>query len=195
MAACWNDFNYWDTMSERDHFLLLAEYNAWMNAKLYEAAASLPADELNADKGAFFGSLMGTLNHIVAGDTIWLSRFARHPARHAALDPVRAMPVPTALTAIYSTDLAQLGVRRRELDQVILAWTAQLSDADLAQVLHYANTKGVVSQRRFSSLLLHFFNHQTHHRGQASTLLSQAGVDIGVTDLLMLIPNEDDSAT
>jgi len=57
-------------------------------------------------------------------------------------------------------------------------------------VLHYANTKGVKSQKRFSSLLMHFFNHQTHHRGQATTLLFQAGQDVGATDLLVLIPNE-----
>ena len=62
---------------------------------------------------------------------------------------------------------------------------------DLDHVLVYANTKGVAAQWNFFSLVMHFFNHQTHHRGQATTLLSQAGIDVGVTDLLMLIPNDD----
>ncbi len=176
-------------MSERAQLAMLAEYNEWMNAKLYAAAARLAPDALLAERGAFFGSISGTLNHIVAGDTIWLRRFAAHPARHAALQPLLAAPAPSALTATFSTDLAVLGAHRQMLDATIRAWVAQLADADLDHVLHYANTKGVVSNKRFGSLALHFFNHQTHHRGQASTLLSQAGVDIGVTDLLALIPN------
>ncbi len=178
-------------MSEREHFQLLAQYNEWMNLKLYDAAAQLPAHQLDADRGAFFGSLMGTMNHIVAGDTIWLQRFATHPARHAALDPLRALARPDGLAAIFSTDLPALRVHRQMLDGVIREWVAQLSDQDLDHVLQYGNTKGVRSDKRFGSLLLHLFNHQTHHRGQASTLLSQARIDIGVTDLLALIPNQD----
>lgn len=177
-------------MSELGHFALLAKYNTWMNAKMYEAAATLPSEALNADRGAFFGSLIGTLNHIVAGDTIWLQRFATHPAPFAALDPIRALARPAALDALFSTDLARLREHRNMLDSVIEQWVASLTETDLRHVLHYQNSKGVVSDKRLSFLLLHFFNHQTHHRGQASTLLSQAGVDIGVTDLLALIPNE-----
>ena len=174
-------------MSERAHVVLLAEYNEWMNAKLYAAAATLPREAFLADRGAFFGSIAGTLNHIVAGDTIWLRRFA---TRHRVLQPLLDLPAPAGLDAIYSTDLPALFVHRQWLDSLIRQWAGALSDADLEHVLHYANTKGIVSDKRFGSLVLHFFNHQTHHRGQASTLLSQAGVDIGVTDLLMLIPNQ-----
>ena len=192
MAEFCNVCVHWVTMSELSselvHFQLLADYNAWMNVKLYQAAASLPAAELAAERGAFFGSLLGTLNHLVAADTIWLGRFARLPAQHSALDPVRAMPAPAGLTAIYSADLAHLTAQRVRLDAIINTWVAQLEQADLDAVLAYQNTKGVAFQRRLSGVLLHFFNHQTHHRGQASTLLSQAGVDIGVTDLLALIP-------
>lgn len=176
-------------MSELSHLRLMADYNAWMNQKLYDAAATLPAHELAAERGAFFGSLAGTLNHLVAADTIWLRRFSTHPARFAVLAPVLALPVPTALNATYSDDLAVLAAHRRMLDGVITSLSAQLADADLGHVLHYASMKGIRSQKRFGDVLLHFFNHQTHHRGQASTLLSQAGVDLGVTDLLMLIEN------
>lgn len=178
-------------MSERALFGLLAQYNQSMNTKLYAAAGQLSAEQLNEDTGAFFGSLMGTLNHIVAGDTIWLQRFAAHPARFPALLPVLAMPAPAGLTATFSTDLAALSEHRGRLDGIISQWVAELTESDLQHVLHYKSTKGVPSQKRFSSVVLHFFNHQTHHRGQASTLLSQAGVDLGVTDLLAWIPNED----
>ena len=176
-------------MSERSLFHLMAQYNEWMNGKLYAAAAQLSPEQLVADRGAFFGSLIGTLNHIVAGDTIWLQRFATHPAEFSALQPVLALTTPTGLAATFSTDLAVLAAHRARLDTIILAWVAQLTDADLQHLLHYKNTKGISSSKRFSALVLHFFNHQTHHRGQASTLLSQAGIDIGVTDLLMCIPN------
>jgi uncharacterized damage-inducible protein DinB len=178
-------------MGMRAHIALMASYNEWMNVKLYDAAARLPAQELHADKGAFFGSLFGTLNHIAVGDTIWLKRFAAHPSGHAALDPIRATAAPATLAQALAPDLDALRARRQLLDAVIRDWAAQLSEDDLSHVLHYANTKGIQSRRRFASLVMHFFNHQTHHRGQASTLLSQAGVDIGVTDLLALVPEED----
>lgn len=172
------------------HIRLLASYNSWMNAKVYDAAGKLPAQELAADRKAFFGSIIGTLNHIVVADTIWLQRFATHPARHPELDVLRAAPMPTALDQILFTELATLREYRTTLDTAIERWTANLSGQDLEHVLRYANMKGVPAQKRFGTLLVHFFNHQTHHRGQASTLLLQAGQDVGVTDLLALIPDE-----
>jgi uncharacterized damage-inducible protein DinB len=173
-----------------EQYKLLAAYNAWMNAKAYAAAATLPAPELHAERGAFFGSIFGTLHHLIVADRIWLGRFAAHPGQHKALAPVRAMPVVRTLDAVLATTIAELRAQPEELDAIISAFIAELSEADLRHVLHHSNTKGVTADRVFASLLLHFFNHQTHHRGQASTLLLQAGADIGVTDLLVLVPNE-----
>lgn len=172
------------------HATLMAGYNEWMNAKLYEAAAKLPAEALARDRGAFFGSLLGTLNHLVVGDTLWLKRFANHPSKPAALAMAVALPQPTALNQVLFAELEPLSARRRELDAAIKAWAASLTPDDLDHVLAYENTKGVKSRKKFASLVLHFFNHQTHHRGQATTLLFQAGLDVGATDLLALIPNE-----
>ncbi len=177
-------------MSTPSHFTMMAEYNAWMNAKLHESAGKLAPEELARERGAFFGSLLGTLNHLIVADTIWLKRFAEHPATPAALEPVRGLPMPTALNQVLFTGLGELAAHRKLLDTAITAWAAALTQADLDHVLHYTNTRGVSSQKRMSRLLTHFFNHQTHHRGQASTLLFQAGQDIGATDLLALIPNE-----
>lgn len=178
----------------RTHIVLMASYNQWMNAKVYEAAGRLPQDELIVNRKAFFGSLLGTLNHIAVGDTIWLKRFATHPANHRALEPVRSMPMPASLDQVLFSDFAALRPHRERLDNIIKEWAESLKDADLEHTLQYANLKGVVARRNFGSLVLHFFNHQTHHRGQATTLLSQAGQDVGVTDLLMLIPNEAQEA-
>ena len=177
-------------MSRLDHICLMAKYNEWMNTKLYEAAMRLPGEELNADRNAFFGSILGTLNHLAVGDTLWLKRFATHPANYSTLELARNLPTPASLDQLLYTDVQSLSTFRRSLDQVIVEWARSIADHDLDHVLHYANTKGVLADKNFFSLVMHFFNHQTHHRGQATTLLSQAGVDVGVTDLLAIIPNE-----
>jgi len=170
---------------------LLARYNQWMNEKLYDAAAVLPPGEAEADRQAFFGSLLGTLNHLVAADTIWLQRFAAHSRFAAGLAAVAALPAPTALDAPQCSSLAALRERRAWLDQHVLAWIERLDETDLDAVIEYRRMNGEANRRRLGMLLLHFFNHQTHHRGQATTLLFQAGIDPGVTDLLMLVPEAD----
>ncbi|SDO07356.1 DinB family protein [Vreelandella arcis] len=170
---------------------LMASYNQWMNAKLYEAASQLTPAELIEERGAFFGSIFGTLNHIVVADTIWLKRFATTQTASARTLAVMVdLPMPARLDQVMFDDLPGLKAHRQWLDTVIINWVAALTDDDLETLLSYHNTKGIASKRRYSSLIVQFFNHQTHHRGQVSTLLSQAGVDIGVTDLLALIPDE-----
>jgi len=177
-------------MPSREDIVLLASYNASMNEKLYLAAGTLPQEVLIADRGAFFGSILGTLNHIVAGDTIWLRRFLAHPSSLSSLKAMTEIPVPTSLAARYSNDLQALLEHRRRLDAILVALATEVSDSDLDAPLLYKNSRGEF-QKSFGSLLLHLFNHQTHHRGQASTLLSQSGVDIGVTDLVAWIPDHD----
>jgi len=158
-----------------------------MNTRLYAAAASLPKEALGADRGAFFGSVIGTLNHIVAGDTIWLRRFMAHPSGFLSLKAMADIAAPSGLAYTYSDDLASLLEHRVRLDAIIAALAAEVSDEDLAQPLSYRNSRGEF-RKNFGSLLLHLFNHQTHHRGQVTTLLSQEGVDVGVTDLVEWIP-------
>ena len=177
-------------MSLKEHFQLLATYNQWMNAKVYEAAGRLSASELAKDRGAFFGSILGTLNHIVVADTIWLKRFVTHPSCVDSFQAVTDLENPTSLDQILFDDLDRLKEHRIWLDRQIIDWISQLSEGDLDFVIPYHNMKGIPAKKRYSSLVLHFFNHQTHHRGQVSTLLSQVGVDIGVTDLLARIPDE-----
>ena len=172
----------------KEHFQLLADYNQWMNGKLYEAAASLTPVELAEDRGAFFGSVLGTLNHLVVADRIWLKRFATLPAFAEPLRPVSELPDPQGLDQILFERFEALRDHRQWLDRQILAWIDGLDKGDLEQVLEYRNTKGIASSRRVSLLLLHFFNHQTHHRGQITTLLAQYGEDVGLTDLLVRIP-------
>lgn len=177
-------------MSRTSHICLMATYNEWMNAKVYAAARSLSDEELSTDRKAFFGSILGTLNHVAAGDTIWLKRFARHPANHLALEPIRQLPPPKSLDQLLYSSIRELSAHRVWLDQIIVEWSRSVAESDLDHTLNYTSMKGIHADKSFYSLVMHFFNHQTHHRGQVTTLLSQAGVDVGDTDLVVLIPSD-----
>lgn len=173
-------------MPTREDIVLLAAYNASMNRKLYDAAARLPASEIVADRKAFFGSLLGTLNHIISGDTIWLRRFMAHPAAFRALEAMHGMPVASGLTHQFGADLPSLLAIRTRLDEIITALAAEISTADLAQSLDYRNSRGA-HRKHFGSLLLHFFNHQTHHRGQAHATLTALGRPSLILDLAQFL--------
>ncbi len=175
-------------MPSQKDVVLMADYNAAMNVKLYAAAATLPAQVLTANRCAFFGSIMGTLNHLVAGDTIWLRRFLAHPSAFIALTEMADIAAPEGLAHVFSDDLEALRQHRVRLDTIIQAFAAEVSDEDLSKPLTYRNVRGEF-QKSFGIVLLHLFNHQTHHRGQVSTLLSQLDVDIGVTDLVAWVPD------
>jgi uncharacterized damage-inducible protein DinB len=170
-----------------EHIALMANYNQWMNRKVYAAAGTLTDAELAADRQAFFGSILGTLNHLALGDTVWLKRFAQHPAGFSALTPLSTIATPVDLKQLAFADIRALSAHRAWLDQLIIDWAQSLREPDLDHHLSYQNMRGVANNKPFFGLLVHFFNHQTHHRGQATTLLTQAGVDVGDTDLLALI--------
>lgn len=178
-------------MDRTSHVRLMADYNQWMNERVYAAAATLPPGAVDADRKAFFGSILGTLNHLVNGDIIWLKRFATHPAGYASLQFMSELPLPVGLNEPRAANLADLAALRRRLDAAILAFAGQVRDPDLDVVLNWTNRAGITSNKQFGGVLTHFFNHQTHHRGQVTTLLSQEGIDVGVTDILVLVPEEE----
>jgi uncharacterized damage-inducible protein DinB len=169
----------------------LSAYNRWMNAGLYDACERLPAPERFAERGAFFGSIAGTLNHIVVGDSLWLRRFAAGDAGAPLREALAWLPAPTALNQRLYDDWAALRAMRGRVDALIEHWVNGLAPRYLDTVLAYRNSRGDEHRRRLGLLLAHFFNHQTHHRGQVTTLLSQAGIDPGVTDLVALLPQAE----
>lgn len=177
-------------MSLQHNFNLLARYNQWMNNNLYQLASTLTQDELLQNRGAFFGSVVGILNHLLVADLIWLNRFKQLAIQPKALQPLSNFPLPTALDQLLFADFKQLHQARNQIDALFLAFTAELDDQQLQQLLSYKNMKGEPMQKKLSSVVQHVFNHQTHHRGQLTTVFSQMGLDVGVTDLLMMIDNE-----
>lgn len=149
-----------------------AKYNNWMTEKVYAAACELSDAERKADRGAFFGSVHSTLNHILFADRAWMGRFTGRAYE------IRGMGVD-----LYD-DFAELQEAHLAMCADIAAFTDTLTPEWLAGMQVWTSvTDKKQRQRPRWMLVSHMFNHQTHHRGQVSTLLSQAGKDIGVTDL------------
>ncbi|MDN4501620.1 DinB family protein [Alteromonadaceae bacterium BrNp21-10] len=174
-------------MSLMANFKLMAEYNRAMNRNVYHAASTLTPLELSKNQSAFFGSIINTLNHILVGDTIWLQRFAHHTTAFPSLDYVLGLLTPATLDTVLYTDFAELKAKREKMDDVIVSFILELTNDVVAEPLLYTNTRGLDFKKNFGHVLQHFFNHQTHHRGQVSTLLYQQGIDVGVTDLLVYV--------
>lgn len=176
-------------MQITEYLCLMAQYNEWMNAKIYETASKLSAEELLKNRGAFFGSIIGTLNHIAVADTIWLKRFASLLQTHEELNFVREQSVPQSLDIMLFSSIEELYERRKILDSTFSELAKSITASELNQMLSYTSTKGIPATKNLFSLFMHVFNHQTHHRGQVTTLLSQSGLDVGITDLVAIIPN------
>lgn len=171
-----------------DNYRFLARYNRWFNERLYAACEALDDERRAQDDGAFFGSIHGTLNHLVWGDTMWLQRFAAQDTGFTALGGgLLSLPPGATYGTLLEPDWAVLKARRERLDAAIEAWVAQMPEDFPQRTMRYANTRGVWREHPAWLAMTHFFNHQTHHRGQVTTLLSQAGVDVGVTDLIALV--------
>jgi len=176
-------------MQLKDHVYLMADYNQWMNQKVYEIVGTLSPEQLHEDKGAFFGSIFATLNHLCVGDTLWLKRFSPVLKDFPDFVPIMALETPASLEQFIANNFNDLKNRRQLLDETLLALTTLLTDEQLLQPIRYQNSKGVAANKTLFNLLMHLFNHQTHHRGQVTTLLSQSGLDVGITDLVFIQPN------
>jgi uncharacterized damage-inducible protein DinB len=149
-------------MSER--YRMFAGYNTWANERLYEAAAQLSDAEYRADRGAFFGSLHGTLNHLLVGDRLWMRRFTG------------TGDAPNKLDAILYDDFAELREVRRAEDLRISRYCDGLDPTSLASEFTYRTIVNATTIKQpLAPALDHFFNHQTHHRGQAHCLLTMIG--------------------
>jgi len=162
-----------------DYVRMMAAYNAEMNRRLYRAAANLTDAERKADRGAFWQSIQGTLAHLYWGDCQWMSRF----------DGWVKPDVPIKQSAGMIEDFAELRARRVKADADIEAWARRVDAAWLGEDLVWFSGAAQREMRRAKGkLLVHFFNHQTHHRGQAHAMLTACGQDTGDTDLFLVVP-------
>ena len=171
-----------------ENYRFLAHYNRWFNQRLYDACERLTDEERKRDRGAFFGSIHRTLTHLVLADKMWLLRFTRQGVAFGALPPaLLAVPEGSDYTSDLHPDWPDLRRTREALDDAVQAWLAEMPPEFVISTMRYANTKGVQREHPAWKALTHFFNHQTHHRGQVTALLMQAGIDPGTTDLIALV--------
>ncbi len=158
----------------------MARYNRWMNEKIYAACDRLTDDERKADCGAFFRSIHSTLNHLIWADYTWLGRFAKNSPLE------KDYPKAASGSDIYD-DWQVLKQERIAMDADILAWAATLDTDWLGRDFTWYSGLAKTNRTKPAWLLVaHMFNHQTHHRGQVTTMLSQRGIDPGDTDLMLM---------
>ncbi|MGG5810404.1 DinB family protein [Falsiroseomonas sp. CW058] len=158
---------------------MMAAYNAEMNRRLYAAADALTDAQRRQDRGAFFGSIHGTLSHLLWGDTTWMGRFAGWDAPRVGIKDSPAL----------HPDWDRLKAGRAEADAGIESWAARIDPAWLGGTLTwFSGAMGREVTRPVAVLVTHFFNHQTHHRGQAHALVTAFGGRTGDTDLPFILP-------
>ncbi|WP_254696919.1 DinB family protein [Octadecabacter sp. SW4] len=161
-------------MIDAGYCRVMARYNAWQNKGLRAIVDAMDEDALRHDRGAFFGSIFGTLNHLLWGDLVWMARFAGGDAPPQA---IADSPDMTATPVEWST-------HRFRTDGRISLWADKLASVDLVGDLTWYSeaAKREVTQP-MQTCIVHFFNHQTHHRGQVHAMLTAAGAKPGPTDL------------
>jgi uncharacterized damage-inducible protein DinB len=157
----------------KPHYQAFARYNGWANRRLYDAAAELSDAEYRADRGAFFKSMHGTLNHLLTADQVWMHRFSGQG------------PSPERLDMTQHEQLADLRRAREAEDRRIVDYVDRLTESELAGTIRYRRVSTPEEfEQALSPALAHFFNHQTHHRGQAHSILCSFGRRGLVLDLL-----------
>ncbi len=172
--------------SLKSHYLAMARYNRWMNEKLYALCGTLSDEERKKDLGAFFGNLHRTLNHLLVTDRAWMKRITRD-AKYDLKDK-DGKPLPFQYVSDdHFSDFGELSRERKQTDSDILALIESFTPGQIEGTLTYKTAKGDSFTHPLWWALSHWFNHQTHHRGQATTLLMQLGKDPGVTDLVVML--------
>ena len=156
---------------------IMAAYNAEMNRRVYAAAHRLSDQQRRLDRGAFWGSIHGTLCHLLWGDQTWMSRFDGWPKPTGTIKE----------SATLIPDFDELRQARVDADGRILTWASRVPESWLLEDhAWFSGAAGREMRAPRSLLVTHFFNHQTHHRGQAHAMITAAGEQTGDTDLFLI---------
>ena len=164
-------------MIDRDYCVTMTRYNAWQNKQLMDVLEDVDDAVLRKDHGAFFGSIFGTLNHLLWGDLFWMSRF----------DQGAGPTCEGKDSATLHTTFATWHAERIRLDRQIAEWAEKLNDQDLkGDLTWFSGSIGRDVSKPLGMCVVHFFNHQTHHRGQVHAMLTASGLQAPVSDLVFM---------
>lgn len=164
-------------MIDRDYCLTMSHYNTWQNKQLTEALHSLDTTELTKNRKAFFKSILGTVNHLLWGDMMWMARFDGGPPPAGGI----------AESVDLHPTLAAWSAERFRTDGRIRLWAERLNNIDLKGDLSwFSGVLGRQVRKSYELCVVHMFNHQTHHRGQVHAMLTATGKPAPVSDLFLM---------
>lgn len=186
MTDC-GDISLEEKMDLVSSFQVSALYNQRMNGKLIDVCGSLCVNDLNKPTGAFFPTVLDHWNHLLFADLIMLQRLVDNGFIALDTKTQNRLPVSTSINDKFVSNLDDLSSLRAIIDAIYIRFTQSLTDEMLTQTVCYQTTEGQQLERSLAEFCMHVFNHQTHHRGQITCLLSQYGLDYGSTDLPVVI--------
>lgn len=174
-------------MSLIKNFRMLALYNQRVNEQLIGVCAALPSDVLNTDTKSFFPTIIDYWNHILFGDLILLGRIAANEVAGLSKEDFSSFPTPKSPTDTYFRTMEDLAILRVKVDKLLVKYCKHLTESDIESVITYTTTEGEVMTKAVADITQHIFNHQAHHRGQLTCVLSQFGADYGCMDLPVIV--------
>jgi len=174
-------------LSLAKNFRMMSLYNQRINDQLMDCCLALPSDILEQETSSFFPDIISYWNHILFGDLILLGRLASNGIAQLKLQDLAEFPLPKSPQDIYHTQLSELATLRQQLDELIIDFCINLTEEDCEKFIRYKTTEGDSITKAVADVIQHIFNHQTHHRGQLTCVLSQFGVDYGCMDLPVIV--------
>ncbi len=177
-------------MDLSSNFRMLALYNQRMNKQLLAVCSKLTHKQLHQNTSSFFPTIMAHWNHILFGDLIMLQRLVVNELVSVEATVLAKLPVSKSVSDTFASNLDELSELRELVDSIYIEITNQFTSKSYSQIVRYTTTEGLVIERTVGQFCQHIFNHQTHHRGQLTCLLSQCGLDFGCTDLPIVVPEE-----
>lgn len=175
-------------MDLSSNFRMLALYNQRMNKQLLDVCSQLSHEQLHQKTNSFFPSIMAHWNHILFGDLIMLQRLIANQLVSVDAAVLDRLPTSKSITDTFASHLSELVQLRDLVDSIYIDITNNFTAENCNQIVGYTTTEGQLIEKTVGEFCQHIFNHQTHHRGQLTCLLSQFGLDFGCTDLPMIVP-------
>ncbi|WP_252179457.1 DinB family protein [Endozoicomonas sp. 4G] len=175
-------------MKLSSNFRMLALYNQRMNKQLLSVCGRLTKEQLHKETHSFFSSVMSYWNHILFGDLIMLRRLAENRLVDIEEEVLSSLPVAKSVNDTFANSLKELIPLRERVDEIYVQFANSLDEDKCCKTVRYTTTEGSTLEKNVGEFCQHIFNHQTHHRGQLTCVLSQFGLDFGCTDLPMIVP-------
>lgn len=166
---------------------MLSVYNQRINNQLIDICLSQPEEIQVKETHSFFSTIIDYWNHILFGDLILLRRLATNKIANLSLEDFSELPVPKSPNDVFHEDLTNIKTLREQVDQILVQFCEDLRESDCEKFITYTTTEGTLMTKAVADVTQHIFNHQAHHRGQLTCVLSQFGIDYGCMDLPFIV--------